>query len=201
MYDIILICMICRVVCEEINGTHWPGHHHHHQPPLYLRRKPSAMDGKKHASIRSLLSQVSWVVVLLREEWSCEDDDLLTCTSSTKQNKGRESISYGTYIDYITIGLDRSLLELAYRVTKNEAMAPLHVTTLTVQRELPKYLASMVSTLPLYQEWNHGSTSCGHLNRATCYIKPISYYSRTGLPPSLLLCTYWVCMYDVCVCM
>ncbi len=26
------------------------------------------------------------------------------------------------------------------------------------------YLASRVSTLPLYQEWNHGSTSCGHTN-------------------------------------
>ena len=37
-------------------------------------------------------------------------------------------------------------------------MAPLHVATLTAQRELPKYLASKVSTLPLYQEWNHGST-------------------------------------------
>ncbi len=37
--------------------------------------------------------------------------------------------------------------------TKNETMAPLHMATLTVQRELPKlYLASRVSTLPLYQE-------------------------------------------------
>ncbi len=26
------------------------------------------------------------------------------------------------------------------------------------------YLASRVSTLPLYQEWNHGSTSCGHIS-------------------------------------
>ncbi len=46
-------------------------------------------------------------------------------------------------------------------------MAPLHVATLTVQRELPKYLASRVSTLPLYQEQSItlfeilGFTSCG----------------------------------------
>ncbi len=42
-----------------------------------------------------------------------------------------------------------------YLCIKNETMAPLHVATLTVQRELPKYelyLASRVSTLPLYQE-------------------------------------------------
>ena len=31
-------------------------------------------------------------------------------------------------------------------------MAPLHVATLTIRKELPKYLTS---TLPLYQEWNH----------------------------------------------
>ncbi len=28
---------------------------------------------------------------------------------------------------------------ITYLCTKNEAMAPLHVATLTVQRELPKY--------------------------------------------------------------
>ncbi len=45
---------------------------------------------------------------------------------------------------------------LPYLCTKNEAMAPLHVATLTVQRELPKYEIILsiyrVSTLPLYQE-------------------------------------------------
>ncbi len=47
----------------------------------------------------------------------------------------------------------RHLGSLPYLCTKNETMAPLHVDTLTIQRELPKYeLASRVSTLPLYQE-------------------------------------------------
>ncbi len=38
-------------------------------------------------------------------------------------------------------------------------LAPLHVATLTVQRELRDYIISRVSTLPLYQElmksWLH----------------------------------------------
>ncbi len=49
-----------------------------------------------------------------------------------------------------------SRVSIPYLCTKNETMAPLHVVTLTVQRELPKYeiIFSIYGlyTLPLYQE-------------------------------------------------
>ena len=46
----------------------------------------------------------------------------------------------------------RHLGSLPYLCTKNETMAPLHVATLTVQRELPKYETYRVSILPLYHD-------------------------------------------------
>ncbi len=53
-----------------------------------------------------------------------------------------------------TLTVQRELLKAsrAYLCIKNKTMAPLHVATLTIQRELPIYLASRVSILPLYQE-------------------------------------------------
>ena len=48
---------------------------------------------------------------------------------------------------------------LPYLCTKNETMTSLHVATLTVKRELFKIIYPTSD-----QEWNCGSTSCGHTN-------------------------------------